>query len=645
MRFAVVRLLTEMRSLLACRRGQVAIIFAFAATMLFIAIGMGIDLWQGFVVKARLQAAVDAAALAIASTDRSAFTPSQLDSKVMAFINANYPGSALGELCSAPGSPVTCPNPALTYGATPNIIKVTYAASVPTTFMRIINYNLMPVSATGQATAAWQNIDFYLLLDTSPSMAIPASLAGINLMVSKTKKVGTSSPAGSETGQQENNDGHGCAFACHEANPQGEWSGKGLNNVNPTTGLVDKTLDNYALAQLLPDPVTGSPPLLLRIDNLRTAVANLMTTAQTTMAQYTGVSYRAAIYTFDVYFNDGVAPHRPVIQPLTADLTAAGTAANNISLQMVYDNNNRLNPVLTTTGNTHTLVTTGSTHSNIHLTGLASTVGVAVGQTVTGAGIPIGATVTTVVSGTAVDISSAATASASVSITFYFKKLDSLASTSGVAVGQVVFGAGIAGSTTVTATSGSSVTLSNSVTAAANGVAVTFGTTTNNSDADTSYQAAMTAINAIMPQPGSGTQSPGDTPKEVLFFVTDGVDDEVVAGCTTSATVDCYNAPPLRQESVMDPSYCDAIKNKGGVGKGPLIAILYTEYLPLPNNSWYDDGSGAHVHVAKYQAQIGATLQSCASPNLYFEVLTGGDISAALTKLFNLAVNAVYLSG
>ena len=569
MRFAVVRLRTEMRSMLACRRGQVAIIFAFAATMLFIAVGMGIDLWQGFVVKARLQAAVDAAALAIASTDRSAFSTSQLNSKVMAFINANYPDSALGELCSAPGSPVTCPNPALTYGATPNIINVTYAASVPTTFMRIINYNLMPVSATGQAKAAWQNIDFYLLLDTSPSMAIPASQAGIDLMISKTKKVGTSSPAGSETGQQENNDGKGCAFACHEVNPQGEWGGKGLNNVNPTTGLVNKTLDNYGLSKLLNDPVTGTKPLTLRIDNLRTAVQDLMATAQTTMAQYSA-TYRAAIYTFDVYFNDG-PPHRPIIQTLTANLSGAATAANNISLLTVYNNNVTLNTVLATTGNTHTNTT-----------------------------------------------------------------LNGLASTSGVAVGQVIFGAGIAGDTTVTAKSGSSVTLSNATTATANGVAVTFGTTTNNSDADTSYQAAMTGINTIMPPPGSGTQSPGDTPKEVLFFVTDGVDDEIVAGCTTSATVDCSGT---RQESVMNTSFCDAIKNKGGVGKGPLIAILYTEYLPLPTNSWYTG------HVQKYQANIGPTLQSCASPGLYFEVLTGGDISAALKQLFTLAVNAVYLSG
>ena len=67
MRLAVVRLLTEMRSMLACRRGAVAIIFAFAATILVLAIGMGVDMWQAYAMKARLQSALDAAALAIAS--------------------------------------------------------------------------------------------------------------------------------------------------------------------------------------------------------------------------------------------------------------------------------------------------------------------------------------------------------------------------------------------------------------------------------------------------------------------------------------------------------------------------------------------------------------------------------------------------
>jgi Flp pilus assembly protein TadG len=176
MRFVIDRGLSEMRSTLACRRGAVAIIFAFAAMILVVAIGMGVDLWQAYAVKARLQSAVDAASLAIASTDRTQFTQAQLDARVQAYVTANYPTSALGK----PGTPT------LSYGSTENIINISGTASVPTSLMRIIGIDTLSVSATGQVKAAWPNIDFYLLLDSSPSMAIAATQAGIDLMISKT---------------------------------------------------------------------------------------------------------------------------------------------------------------------------------------------------------------------------------------------------------------------------------------------------------------------------------------------------------------------------------------------------------------------------------------------------------------------------
>jgi Flp pilus assembly protein TadG len=550
MRFAVVRLLTEMRSTLACRRGQVAIIFAFAATMLVIAIGMGIDLWQGFAVKARLQSAVDAAALAIASTDRSQYTTAQLNQRAANYVADNYPAASLGTLCSA-----SCPT-LLSYGATPNIIIVTDSASVPTTFMRIIGYDTMNVTATGQAQAAWPYINFYLLLDSSPSMAIAATAAGVTTMVNNTSSQG------------------GCGFACHEANPAGDSLGNptigSCPSGNPTS--VNGTEDNYALARCL--------GVQLRIDLLQQAAANLMTTAQTTENNNSIVNeYQMAIYTFDIALN--------TIQTLTSNLTTAATAAGNIQLLEVWDNNVGINTVLVTTGNTHTS-----------------------------------------------------------------KTLNGLASTSGIAVGQVVFGTGIAGGTTVSAISGSTVTLSTAATATANGVTVTFGTTNSNSDEDTNYTNAMTQINSIMPNPGQGTQSPGDTPKEILFFVTDGVEDQNVAGCTTSGGSGADSPYVVcsgnRQQSAMSPSYCTTIKNRG-----ILIAVLYTEYDALPTNSWYMTNVSPYNQPpppqtpdlsSDYSTGIASQLESCATPGLYTKVATGGDISAALNQLFITAVNSVFLS-
>ena len=141
----------------------------------------------------------------------------------------------------------------------------------------------------------------------------------------------------------------------------------------------------------------------------------------------------------------------------------------------------------------------------------------------------------------------------------------------------------------------------------------------NNSDTDTNYDNAMTRANSAMPNPGSGTNTAGDTPQEVLFFVTDGVEDEKVGG--------------NRQQSLMDPTWCTTIKNRG-----IRIAVLYTAYLPLPTNAWYN------TWISPFQPNIASTMQGCASPGLFFQVNTGGDISAAMTALFQLAIHTAYLS-
>jgi Flp pilus assembly protein TadG len=138
-------------------------------------------------------------------------------------------------------------------------------------------------------------------------------------------------------------------------------------------------------------------------------------------------------------------------------------------------------------------------------------------------------------------------------------------------------------------------------------------------DAITAYTNAMNNINSVMPTPGGGTNQAGDSPQEVMFFVTDGVQDEMIGGS--------------RIEALMDPSYCTTIKNRG-----IRIAVLYTEYLRLPTNPWYMS------HIDSFQPNIGPTLQSCASPGLYFKVTTNDDISGAMIALFNEAVKTAYLS-
>ncbi len=148
--------------------------------------------------------------------------------------------------------------------------------------------------------------------------------------------------------------------------------------------------------------------------------------------------------------------------------------------------------------------------------------------------------------------------------------------------------------------------------------------TSQNNDTDTNFESAMTAINTLMPNPGLGT--PTSTPQEVLFIVSDGVDDEVSSTCSQSLDGNRCQAP-------FNTAMCTTVKNRG-----IQIAVIYTAYLPLPTNSWYNNW------IAPFQNQIGPNMESCASPGMFFTVTTDGDISAAMQSLFAQAISTARLT-
>ncbi|SFI90400.1 Flp pilus assembly protein TadG [Bradyrhizobium sp. Gha] len=155
----------------------------------------------------------------------------------------------------------------------------------------------------------------------------------------------------------------------------------------------------------------------------------------------------------------------------------------------------------------------------------------------------------------------------------------------------------------------------------------------NNSDADTSIAGALSGLNKIMPNPGNGTNVANDTPQEVVFLVTDGVEDVNIT--TDAYTTSCKKTlTGKRCQAPLDPTICTTIKNRK-----IRIAVLYTEYDDAAlhkTNSWYDSWiypfNGTSTGST---SQIETNLQSCASsPDLYQKVSTNGDITSALQALF-----------
>jgi len=172
--------------------------------------GSGIDLWRAFSAKARLQSSLDAAALAISSTNPAAFTTAQMQARAQAFFTANFPSGVVGK----PGTVN------LSFGQTQgstknNVIITSGSAQVPTTFMQLTGVPYLTLNAQAQVTLSAPNIDFYMLLDDSPSMLIGASSTDITNLISATRYECDSYVAGSPSSDSN----CGCGFACHESAP------------------------------------------------------------------------------------------------------------------------------------------------------------------------------------------------------------------------------------------------------------------------------------------------------------------------------------------------------------------------------------------------------------------------------------------
>jgi hypothetical protein len=136
-----------------------------------------------------------------------------------------------------------------------------------------------------------------------------------------------------------------------------------------------------------------------------------------------------------------------------------------------------------------------------------------------------------------------------------------------------------------------------------------------NNDQITSFDSALTQMNTTIGVAGSGASSAD--PQKILFFVADGVGDSYKpASCTKKLTGGRCQEP-------IDTSFCAPLK-----ARGVQIAVLYTSYLPLPKNSWYN------TWISPFQKEIPTRMESCASPGLYFEVTPTDGIADAMNALF-----------
>jgi Flp pilus assembly protein TadG len=270
-----------LKAFCADRRANIAITFCLVAVPIMTSVGAAIDYSFANRAHAALNAYADMAALSAVNRAAMQLTPSKAKKNAKKFFEAQAATLKRGMYTS-----VTVK---VSNGAQGRTAVVDYTASVPTTFLGLIDINTINVAGTSTASSGVPTyMDFYLLLDNTPSMGVGATPNDVTTMV--------------------NNTPDQCAFACHD--------------------LSAAPHDYYSLAKKL--------GVTTRIDVVRSATQQLMDTAAATATVPN--QFRMAIYTFGTSAN---SPGLSDIFPLSSDLTGAKSAANNIDLMTVqYQNYN-----------------------------------------------------------------------------------------------------------------------------------------------------------------------------------------------------------------------------------------------------------------------------------------------------------------
>lgn len=138
-------------------RGAVAVFVAGGIISMVGAIGLATDTARGYMVKARLSQALDAAALA---GGREIFSPTR-DADIEMFFKANFPPGFLGATVIGPVIQVSPDNETLT---------LTASAKLDTTFMNVLGFGELNVSTSTEVTRETTYLDVVLAIDMSGSM-------------------------------------------------------------------------------------------------------------------------------------------------------------------------------------------------------------------------------------------------------------------------------------------------------------------------------------------------------------------------------------------------------------------------------------------------------------------------------------------
>ena len=261
--------------------GGVAVNFALLLLVLLGVVGGGVDFARYYDIRSKIQTAADGAALngAVTARDSSSGGSSAADRTTAQTVARAWFDKAVADI----GSIATITSSAaVTHTSSALTSTVTYDGSISTTLLRILG--ITTIDFSGQAVAqvglgSPTYVDILFVIDASHSMAIGATATDQATMMSKI----------------------GCTIGCHF-----------------TTG-------NDTVAKARKAGAT------LRIDVVKSAIAQILTKAQTMQASSIAAGYgstiRIGLYTLSNSLTKSLAP--------TSDLTAVATALAAVDIASV----------------------------------------------------------------------------------------------------------------------------------------------------------------------------------------------------------------------------------------------------------------------------------------------------------------------
>lgn len=353
--------------------GNVLIIFGFAIVPMTFATAMGVDYAHAARLQTKMNSLADAAALAAVTQTMMSESDATAESTARAMFNAQA-AELEGVTYNPADLKVTLSHP---NGNGSRNAVVSYTALAKNSFSGVLGSPTIEIGGSSTAkNLVAPNIDFYLALDTSSSMALPTTTAGFTTMDNAVKcafachsnkieqYVGTSIPSlildntkfalikgtysvvGSGTSAKQPLDDKGAYIYVSKAATDSKCKAPS-SNLDICVYNSDGTYaDSYWYAQ--------NQGVQLRVTAERNAAKDLMSLAQSYSAA-NHRQYRAALYTFD--HSTGFK----TISDLTTDLPSVSTAANAVDLVTVNDKQANGCPMTGCTNNNKYLFTSFKT--------------------------------------------------------------------------------------------------------------------------------------------------------------------------------------------------------------------------------------------------------------------------------------------